>query len=43
MTTGLIHAAVLQGLGVDVDRVPLADVERAWTRDGRDRRTVFVP
>jgi len=30
-------------LAVDIDRVPLADVERVWSRDGNDRRTVFVP
>jgi NADPH:quinone reductase-like Zn-dependent oxidoreductase len=30
-------------LTLDVDRVPLADVEWTWTRDGTDRRTVFVP
>ncbi len=30
-------------LAVDIDRVPLSDVERAWSRDGDDRRTVFVP
>ena len=30
-------------LMLDVDRVPPADVEWTWTRDGTDRRTVFVP
>jgi NADPH2:quinone reductase len=28
---------------VDVDPVPLADVERTWPRTGSDRRVVFVP
>jgi hypothetical protein len=28
---------------LDVDPVPLANVERAWRQAGGDRRTVFVP
>jgi hypothetical protein len=28
---------------LDVDAVPLADVEKTWPRAGSDRRVVFVP
>jgi len=28
---------------LDVDPVPLADVEHAWPQAGSDRRVVFVP
>ena len=28
---------------LDVDPVPLADVEKTWPRAGSDRRVVFVP
>jgi NADPH:quinone reductase-like Zn-dependent oxidoreductase len=28
---------------IDIDRVPLAKVEQAWTRTGDERRIVFVP
>jgi NADPH:quinone reductase-like Zn-dependent oxidoreductase len=28
---------------IDIDRVPLAKVEEAWTRKGDERRLVFVP
>jgi NADPH:quinone reductase-like Zn-dependent oxidoreductase len=30
-------------LVLDINRVPLADVEETWTRAGSDRRVVFVP
>jgi len=28
---------------IDIERVPLAKVEEAWTRKGDDRRIVFLP
>ena len=39
----LLELATAGEIALDVDRVPLADVEKAWSRaDGR-RRVVFVP
>ena len=39
-----MFAAATQGaFAIDIDPVPLAEVEEAWSRTGSDRRTVFIP
>jgi hypothetical protein len=30
-------------LRIDVEQIPLAEVESAWQREGRGRRLVFIP
>jgi hypothetical protein len=39
----LLRQVAAGEIGVDVDPVPLADVEKAWPQAGSDRRVVFVP
>jgi NADPH2:quinone reductase len=39
----LLRRAAAREIIIDVDPVPLAMVERSWTRVGGDRRIVFVP
>ena len=39
----LLKLAAAGQITVDVDRVPLADVEKAWAQAGSGRRVVFVP
>jgi hypothetical protein len=39
----LLEQVAAGEIGVDVDPVPLADVEKAWPQAGSDRRVVFVP
>jgi NADPH2:quinone reductase len=40
---GLLRLVAAGEIRLDVDPVPLAEVERAWPRAGSDRRVVFVP
>jgi hypothetical protein len=39
----LLEQVAVGEIVLDLDPVPLADVERAWPRAGSDRRIVFVP
>lgn len=39
----MFAAAARQPFAIDIDPVPLAKVEAAWTRKGDDRRIVFIP
>jgi NADPH2:quinone reductase len=40
---GLLKLVAAGEIRLDVDPVPLAEVEQAWPRAGSDRRVVFVP
>ncbi len=40
---GLLQQVAAGEIVLDVDPVPLADVEATWQRAGSDRRIVFVP
>ena len=35
--------AASRDLRVDTERVPLADIENAWQREGQGRRLVLIP
>jgi hypothetical protein len=39
----LLEEVTAGEISVDVEPVPLAEIERAWARAGSDRRVVFVP
>jgi NADPH:quinone reductase-like Zn-dependent oxidoreductase len=39
----MFAAAAKVQFEIDIDRVPLAKVEEAWTRKGDERRIVFIP
>jgi NADPH:quinone reductase-like Zn-dependent oxidoreductase len=39
----LLHDVAAGGITIDIEAVPLADVEKTWPQAGSDRRIVFVP
>jgi NADPH:quinone reductase-like Zn-dependent oxidoreductase len=41
--TTMFTAESKMRFAIDIDRVPLSNVEEAWTRKGDDRRIVFIP
>ena len=40
---GLLRQVAAGDIRLDIDPVPLAQVEQAWPRAGSHRRVVFVP
>jgi hypothetical protein len=40
---GLLRQVAAGKVTLDIDPVPLAEVEKAWPHAGSDRRVVFVP